>query len=442
MSISRREMLKASLSLTAGMLLPMPLLANVGNQSTERRKTLSIVQGATDESRAQFSIVHPANLEIQARVFFLDGREVSPARVDRLRSPGQGAATAVTHFYFSDLLLGQDMKLSVFNAGWEMIDQRLFRTLDPNNPALKFAICSCMDESRHDAGIWNDLAAQSPDLIFFVGDCTYVDWGHEIPEETMPARLWRRFSEARAKLEIYHQPRLIPILAVWDDHDFGSNDTNSTDFPYVAESQKNFRAFFPANPEYCRFVESGPGISISFSFRGQQVILLDDRSYRLPSGSTERHAHWGREQEEWALRKVSAQPVTWLMNGSQFFPKIAWKESVSQNHPEQLAGLLGELVKQNGKVIFASGDVHYSEISRIEPEKLGYETFEFTSSAIHSPNFPGSPGIVHNPRRIASTAARNYVLVEGQESGGKLAYRVSCRSAGNVTRFQKEFSIS
>ncbi|MCO5142100.1 MAG: alkaline phosphatase D family protein [Oligoflexia bacterium] len=239
-------------------------------------------------------------------------------------------------------------------------------------------------------------------------------------------------------LEIYHLPRLIPIIAVWDDHDFGLNNSNSENYPYIKESQKNFLTYFPMNPKYCSYLQRGPGVSTCFSFREQQIVLLDDRSFRLPSGSKDPHAHWGASQEEWCIQKVREQRgTTWLMNGSQFFPHVMWKESVAGDHPEQLKGFVKNIQSTGRKVIFASGDVHYSEISRIEREILGFETYEITSSSIHSKSVPGFPHLVPNPRRVASVGKRNYILVDCNIGGNSNRFKVTSFSPGR-TNFQMQ----
>lgn len=439
MPFTRREMLKFSAAGAASLLLPLPVFAAL-RPSSRRRKTLPILQGATDETRTQFAVVHASSTELQAYVTMPGGERRHPDSARPIRFGAQ--ATAVTQFFFSGLLPRKDLTLTITNKAGEALDQRTFSTFDPKDESFKFAICSCMDEAHHEAAIWNDLAAQRPDVIFFIGDSVYTDKEVQNFAEARPETLWRRFAESRMVLEIYHQPRLTPILAVWDDHDFGNNDTNAVEYPYLKETKKNFLAYFPQDPNYCRFLDGGPGISSSFTFGDHQVVLMDDRSYRLPSKHGSRYAHWGQQQEEWALEKVRRhRGTTWLMNGSQFFPSVVWKESVSRNHPEQLAGFVQGLAKTRGRVIFASGDVHYSEISRLEPELLGYETIEVTSSSIHSSSFPGFPGIVPNPRRVLSTGERNYVLVKGKKVDGRTLYKVQSRSAGTVIRFETKISL-
>ena len=150
----------------------------------------------------------------------------------------------MAHAFFTGLPTAEDLKLVIKDDKGRILDQRIFRTMDPRQDYLKFAICSCMDDEHHEPEIWNDLLAQSPDVIFFIGDSTYTDQEAATLDASSPARLWRRFCEARETLEIYHQPRLTPILAVWDDHDFGDNDTNAVEYPFVKESQRNFLIFF------------------------------------------------------------------------------------------------------------------------------------------------------------------------------------------------------
>lgn len=292
MEISRREILKIGASTASALLFPNSLRAAV-NQIENRniqRKTLSIVQGATDDTRTQFSIVHPREIDLQAEAILGNSR-IAPAKTKIFRFSGQ--KTSVTHFYFSDLRSGEDIQLQIRNQRGKILDQRIFQTIE-NRGELKFAICSCMHDAHHSADIWQDLGEKRPDVVFFIGDSTYCDNEVKSLKEIPPQTLWRRFSEARETLEIYHLPRLIPILAVWDDHDFGLNDTNSKEYPYGKESLKNFQTFFPMDPNFCRYLERGPGISSCLTLREQRILLLDDRSFRLPSGSKDPHAHWGK----------------------------------------------------------------------------------------------------------------------------------------------------
>lgn len=394
----------------------------------------SILQGATDDTRTQFSIVHEGSLDIEFLVTDSAGNQWHPDDIRRISSPPH--PKVISKVFFSNLNPQDTYYLHLMDRQSQTrLDLREFQTLDLNKPSLRFAFCSCMNEAHHAPAIWNNMVRNRPDVLFFIGDSVYADTGAGEGGAT-PSHLWKRFCEARMTLEIYYSQRLVPIFATWDDHDFGRNDANSENYRYVRESQTNFLNFFAQDPSHCQILERGPGVSSALRLRNQLFILFDDRSFRLASGSKDRYAHWGAEQEGWALERVRRHDgPTWLINGSQFFPSMPFKESLSQDHPVQLAGLRKELRECASRVVFVSGDVHYSEISRLERELLGYETLELTSSSIHSTTLPGVPTLVPNGRRMASTGKRNYLMVEARAQGHSHAFKVTSYAGNNSVNF-------
>lgn len=441
MAVSRRQLLQLGL-LTAAAAASSPLTASGQSAFPQpfvnRRTGPSVLQGATDETRTQFSIVHPVNEIWAFRVTTDRGGKWKPDRVETLTLAGQ--PTAITRVFFSGLHLGEDFKLVFEEASRKgNYEVREFRTLDTKNLKPRFAVCSCMDENRHSPEIWQDLVNQRPDFILFVGDSVYCDYGNE--SDSGEQRLWRRFSEARAVLEIYFSKRLVPIFAVWDDHDFGSNDVGK-EFPHALVSRKNFMSFFAMEPSHCTALERGPGISSRFIIGKQQFLMMDDRSFRFGGSSNDRYAHWGREQEEWMLaRTASHAGMSWVINGSQVFPQMPFKESFSGQHPVQFAAICKALQKLKQKIVILTGDVHFSEISEIEPEAFGYKTYELTSSSIHSFKLPGAPVIIPNDRRIASTGEHNYILIQSEGFGYGARFKVECRSPMNEINFEMELSV-
>jgi phosphodiesterase/alkaline phosphatase D-like protein len=433
MDFSRRNLLQFGL-LQAGaslVTLPTPTEARI-----VRRKGPSILQGATDDSRTQFSVVHSTQDRFDFVVQNSRGHTWLPDRVEVLTSAGQ--PTKISKVYFSGLSTGETFYLLLQNNG-VVSEKREFKLLNTRSDRLKFAICSCMDEERHSPEIWRDLVAQQPDFILFVGDSAYCDSGGGNDEGA--ARLWRRFSEARATLEIYFSQRLIPVLATWDDHDFGSNDSGR-EFPYVNESQRNFLSFFALDPGHCSALSRGPGVSSSLILGQQQFLLMDDRSWRAAKGSNERYAHWGKEQEEWMFGQMAAHKgLNWLINGTQIFPQMVFKQSMSGDHAVQFEAFKNGVKRAAYKVAMISGDVHFSEVSKIESAVFGYTTYELTSSSIHSYKLPGLPGVIPNDRRVASTGEHNYLLVTSQQNGAGFRLKVESRSPKNRINFVVEGSI-
>ncbi len=406
----------------------------------QKRNTPSILQGATDSSKTQFSVVY--NSEVDLEIFALDSMNQKwvPDDLEVISMPGQ--PFKITKAYFSNLSAEDKYSLIVLNlADQTPLDKRDFRTLDTTPENLRFAMCSCMDEGQHRPEIWQNLVKQNPQVVFFIGDHVYADSGAPSTGAN-PAHLWKRFCDARMTLEIFFSEKLIPIIAVWDDHDFGLNDSHSENYPFIKESQENFNSFFAQEEKYCDFLVRGPGVSTAFQYKSQLVLLLDDRSFRKPKGSKDPDAHWGKKQVNWMFDLMNKQNgPTWFINGSQIVPAIFWKESVSGDHGQQFKSLIAGIKNLSSKVIFASGDVHYTEISKIEKEMLGYQTYEITSSSMHSLNFPGAPDVVPNKRRIAGTGKRNYVLIDSIANGTGASFSAtSYGSEGNVI-FRKDFSV-
>jgi alkaline phosphatase D len=438
MELGRRDFLK--LGVAQALLPRFPASAQQTAFQVVRKNTPSVMQGATDDTKTQFSVLHNVTEKMSFSVTDPTGRTWDPDRA--VLKTYKNHPKALTKIYFSGLQPNVDYTLHIMDAvNGQTIETRVFTTLDLNSPHLKIAICSCMDDTRHEPQIWNDLLSKRPDLIFFVGDSVYADKFAAGSIGATPDDLWSRFSEARATLEIYFAKKLIPVFATWDDHDFGRNNAG-IGYGYVRESQENFRTFYAQETSHCSLLSRGPGISQVLRMAKQQFIFLDCRSFRDFNGSKARFAHWGQVQEEWALNRISEFAGTsWLINGSQFFPRSLSGESVSQSHPVNLSATLRELKRIQKRIVFVSGDVHYTELSRIEESILGFETFEITSSSIHSRNPPGFPFLMPNPRRIASVGARNYVLVKTKSNGAGADFEITSHSSQGLTHFQKNFRI-
>lgn len=409
-------------------------------KSIHRRAGPSILQGATDETQTQFSIVYSKKLKLQAIATISSRSTHLPAHMETFDFEGQ--PDAVTKFYFRGLKPQNTYQLEIYNSQTgELLDSREFQTLDSHKKNLRFAFCSCMNDEEHDPLIWQSLLKQNPDVLFFIGDNVYADTG--APREgASPEHLWRRFCEARRTLEIFYSKKLVPILATWDDHDFGLDNSDSLNYVHLPESQKNFEIFFAQAPEFCEHLTSGPGISSAFNWQDQVFLLLDDRSYRLPSHHRNRYGHWGQAQEDWIIQQMDQGFATvWLINGSQFFPSIPFKESVSREHPEQLEGVVQKLTEHSSSVIFVSGDVHFSEITAIPEEILGYPTYELTSSSMHSRGIPGAPHVVRNRHRIAGEGRHNFLLINAPSQSHGQTLHCACILADGRVSFQQDITL-
>jgi alkaline phosphatase D len=208
-----------------------------------------------------------------------------------------------------------------------------------------------------------------------------------------------------AKPEFQKLKSKTPILATWDDHDFGWNDSGRH-YPFKKESKEIFLNFFGI-PDSAILDREGIYYSkiLAETPKRVQLIMLDMRTFRdklLPYKgdhkgdvrfnyeldyspyTTTDSTMLGEEQWRW-LEDQLAVPADLRIIGSstQFgITHNGYEAWANFPHEQQRMLTLIQATKANG-VIFISGDVHYAEISRLVREGL-YPIYDVTASGITS----------------------------------------------------------
>src|SRR5690606_30446885 len=147
----------------------------------------------------------------------------------------------------------------------------------------------------------------------------------------------------------FRMPRLTPVFATWDDHDFGLNNADRT-FPRADFNRLLFRKFWGSIESPIWRKAHGVG-SVLEAF-GQRFFLMDDRSFRdAPHVSGGKH--WGQDQMDWLIAELEHSPApAWLMNGSQYFGGYLKKESYESTQPADFHHLLARLSRVAAPVAF------------------------------------------------------------------------------------------
>ncbi|MFO0411515.1 MAG: alkaline phosphatase D family protein [bacterium] len=139
---------------------------------------------------------------------------------------------------------------------------------------IAFGSCAKSDKPQP---IWDAVLAARPDLFIFLGDNVYLDTRD-------PAVMRRKYAELAAQPGFQRlKASGIPILATWDDHDFGENDAGA-DYPMKEESRRQFLDFFGAPADSPRRTRDGIYTAHVFGPPGRrvQIILPDLRWNRTP----------------------------------------------------------------------------------------------------------------------------------------------------------------
>jgi hypothetical protein len=366
----------------------------------------SILQGFTDETSAQFTVDVPKFLKLYYEV-------LDPQTGRRFYPKTQSAEARKYSFYRVDKLLFDDLYLS---AGFQLIvkdkknqvlDKRQFNTLDTSPRDARVALLSCMfDMSPMQKEMWQLVNASNPDLLLFMGDNIYADF---LATAYGPELMWYRYIISRRTIPFYRQHKLIPTVATWDDHDYGKDNANG-DYEHKENSQATFDAFYAQTPVNDKF-SRGPGISSSFEAFGRKFILLDGRSYRRLNTPRYKKGYLGDEQMHWFREQAEnfAGPAI-LLTGSQFFGGYDRTNDCYENiAPEEFDEFLKILASRSQPCLFGSGDVHFSEVMKLDRSFLGQTTYEITSSCLHSVPDPNPP---KNKRRIFGAKQENFVVLD------------------------------
>lgn len=421
MQISRRHFLNTGISLfSLG-------FAHASNVSPAKRNGLSILQGVTTSSSAEFSILVDSNFsgKVYARNRFLS----APVFPSHFLDPNIPFTSHKMLKVVFENLEGQNWEIFIEDSKGRVLDRRQFFLTNTEKLSGHISFGSCADDMIKRPNIWKTLEQQRPDVFFFIGDTVYADReSNGVQGIADPPQLANRYLESRLALELYYLNPLVPTLALWDDHDFGM-DNGNRNYLHKEKAKEIFDLFFAQSFENENFIK-GPGISGLYRAFGQNFFLLDNRTFKGPSGRPQ-SPYFDKAIETWLFANLNNNSVpSWLMAGSQWFTNYSIGESMLKDHPAAHANLMRDLKKSQSKVVFVSGDVHYSELMRIEAPWLGYESREITSSALHSRNYGGHKR--ENPRRLAATGSYNFTSCKTEITPHK--WRINTRSIGEDGR--------
>lgn len=434
--MNRREFLKLS-SVSATVLavdLALPDKAFAKESYDIHKKGFSILQGFTNQTSTQLTIDVPKKMKVHYELLDVStGQLIEPHYIKPVvRSSSDWRVDKIA--YLNLPYMGQ-FKFRVLDDKKKIIDERNLKLLDLEKRDARFAIMSCMlDGNLNKDVIWPRVEAANCDVLFFVGDNVY---GDIIAFFNGPNLLWNRYIETRQKLPYYHWKNLKPVICTWDDHDFGSNNQNGK-YKHKENSLAVFKAF-TAQDSIVDGLENGPGVSCFFKAFGQKFLFLDNRYFKGLSHSGIKKGFLGKEQLEWAFDKLhkSSEP-NWILEGSQFFQgQRKGNECYIMDAPEECDLFASEISSLNSPSVFAAGDVHFTEVSKIDKSILGYETIEITSSSLHSYIKTTLP---KNPTRIDGAPKENFVIVDLIPTNSELSFEYQCIGLSKVN-FKGSFGI-
>ncbi len=288
---------------------------------------------------------------------------------------------------------------------------------DPPDFSLAVGSCVFINEPEYDRpgkpygggyGIFETIAEADPDLMLWLGDNVYfreVDWGSR-------SGMQHRYSHLRRLPEMQRLLGSCPHYAIWDDHDYGPNDSDGS-WVHKDWSKDTFKEFW-ANPSTGLPGQDGRGITTAFQFHDVDFFLLDNRTFRVNHNNvTNVPQVLGQAQVDWLIQalKQSSAPFKLVAVGGQFLSDFAEYENMAL-YPEERDALLRRIEKEDiHGVVFLSGDRHSTELSEVNLTD-GRKVLDFTCSALTSSTYDHESE--PNSRRVEGTmvGVRNYGTLE------------------------------
>jgi alkaline phosphatase D len=289
---------------------------------------------------------------------------------------------------------------------------------DPPTFTLATGSCAYINEERFDRPgkpyggdyyIFESIAKARPDMMLWLGDNTYLreaDYGSR-------SGIMHRYSHTRSLKELQPLLSCCPNYAIWDDHDFGPNDSDRS-FANKAWTNEAFDLFW-ANPS--SGIPAVGGTGTSFTFNDIDFFLLDNRSFRThPEIQGERQI-WGKAQCDWLIEALKFSDASFkiVASGGQFLSDAPLYENHVRWQEERdyvIKRLSDEGIKN---VIFLTGDRHHSELSAL---KLASEhmVYDLTASPLTSTAYDHTkePNTLRVPGSIFGQ--RNYALLRFEGS--------------------------
>ncbi|MBI1750363.1 MAG: alkaline phosphatase family protein [Acidobacteria bacterium] len=322
---------------------------------------------------------------------------------------------------------------------------------DAAQPLRRIVFGSCADQNQPQP-IWEAILAVKPGLYLSIGDAVYVNQG----TEDRAARL-AAYARLGAVPGFARLRRAAPMLAVWDDGEFGVND-GGADFTARDEFRADFLDFFGEPKDSPRRTRAGMYDAQLYGPAGKrvQIILLDTRYNRSPlkrgnfAPDTGRYVPdtdpaktmLGEEQWKWLEEQLRVPAeIRFLVSSIQVIPEDhGWEKWANLPLERQRLFHLIRLTGARG-VLFLSGDRHLAELSMMDGG-VGYPLYDLTSSGLNVARHNWRPYEANRHRVGTLNWGDNFGVIEMDWERADPRISLQIRDADGEIAIQRKIPLS
>ena len=324
--------------------------------------------------------------------------DVTLAMAGRTFEPSSVADRGIHHFALDGL--EPDTTYAYRIAGADGVAQEgRFRTFPEEVPAsFSFVAGSCA-RTASEHRVFETILGHDPRVFLHLGDLHYENIGDDDVDRFRDA--FDLVLGSGAQSQLY---RSTPIAYVWDDHDFGRNNSDRTSRSKPAATAA-YRQHVPCYP-----LGDRSAIHQAFTIGRVRFVMTDCRSERTPPNTPHRYRTMlGKRQKAWLKRElldakgryplvVLVSSVGWI---GKSFDGDSWPGFPSER--AELAIFMAEHGIDN--VLMLSGDAHMLAID---------DGANNTYSPTGGPNFP----VFHVAALDQNGSTKGGPYTHGVEAGG------------------------
>ncbi len=320
-----------------------------------------------------------------------------------------------TQYYYLPLLDGEPALLPPYPAFTTAPEKGTERQ-------LRVAFGSCVgNRGYHSAASFGEMAARRNfDLLMMLGDNHYGN-------TTDPQLLTDYYFMLRTVDGFARISREKPVYAIWDDHDYGPNNSDGT-LKGKENSLRIFRQWW-ANPGYGQ--PDNPGCYYKFHRNGIDFFMLDCRYYRTPNKTPDdgTKTMLGPKQLAWLKENLSDSKAKFKIVASGSEWQTLTQPDCWSSFARERQEIFDHITNNNIEgVVFLSGDRHFTAGYQIQGRHL-----EFTSGPLGS----GNATLRENPERFTGAdEGKLWAILELDPSANppKLHYEIWQAGGGLLER--------
>ncbi|MFK0168128.1 alkaline phosphatase D family protein [Streptomyces sp. NPDC090306] len=347
--------------------------------------------------------------------------------------------------------------------------------------SLRVALASCQNWQQGYFTAYQDMLAQDPDVVLFVGDYIYESAPsatavrrHEGSDEPYTLTQYRnRYAQYRTDPHLRAMHARAPWVVTFDDHEVDNDfaggvpqdPAKQSPEAFAARLTAAYQAYYEHMPVRAAAVPSGPHIQMYRRLEFGALVrlnVLDTRQFRSDQTTTQAGAlspamtMLGAKQKKWLVDGLHGSPARWNLIASQIMMAETdlqigegklWYYDAWDGYQAERNALLGELRTVRNPVVL-SGDRHLTMISDLKAD------FADPASAVVGAEFVGTsvssngdqdqaafhdewdPRMPDNPHWKVIDAHRGYHLFDIDRDGIDATVRV----VDTVTRPDALFS--